>query len=177
MQRIHLLALIILFIACGKEKNVEETKTANQQVTKAVAVIHPLSDSDVSGTVHFTKASNGVKVEVIIKGLSETKHGFHIHQYGDCTEPDGSSAGGHFNPEGHYHSGPEMQNRHMGDMGNIVTDPGNPITTYSYTDKKIDLNMILGRAIIIHAKEDDLTSQPTGAAGGRLACGVIGITQ
>ena len=180
MQRIYYLALVsltLLFLACSEEKNIKETKSLNQQVTKAVAVIHPLSDSEVSGTVHFTETGDGVKVEAVISGLSETKHGFHIHQYGDCTEPDGSSAGGHFNPESQDHSGPEMQNRHMGDMGNITTNPENPVTSYSYTDQKIDLNMILGRAVIIHAKEDDLTSQPTGAAGSRLACGVIGITQ
>lgn len=177
MQQIYLLAFITLLTACSNEQTIEKKDTLNQQVAKAAAVIYPLSDSSVSGIVSFTKTDNGVRVEAKVNGLTSTKHGFHIHQFGDCSEPDGTSAGGHFNPENQDHSGPEMQHRHMGDMGNITTDPDNDLSTYSYIDQKIDLNMILGRSVIIHAKEDDLTSQPTGAAGSRLACGVIGVVQ
>jgi superoxide dismutase, Cu-Zn family len=147
-------------------------------VTKAVAVINAASHSKVSGTVSFTKTSGGVKVEAKIKGLTPGKHGFHIHEFGDATSPDAKSAGGHFNPKNHPHSGPGMQ-RHVGDLGNIEADAeGN--ATYDKIDSQLmfhgDSN-ILGRAVIVHEKADDLKTQPTGDAGGRVGIGVIGIAK
>ncbi|HLR24675.1 MAG TPA: superoxide dismutase family protein, partial [Fodinibius sp.] len=143
-------------------------------VTATVAVVHPTKDSDVMGTVTFTKEGDGVRVQGNISGLKEGKHGFHIHQYGDCRADDGSSAGGHYNPAGNDHAARTDSVRHMGDMGNITADAdGN--ASVDYVDSVIDMNMIMGRAVVIHGGEDDLTSQPSGAAGARMACGVIGI--
>lgn len=146
-------------------------------ISEAVCVLHPTEGNNVTGTVTFTKSGNGVKVVADVEGLTPGKHGFHIHQYGDCSAPDGTSAGGHFNPEGVDHGGPEADVRHVGDMGNL--EAGNDGTAHlEYTDDMIQLtgeHGIIGRAIIVHAGEDDLTSQPTGAAGARVACGVIGI--
>jgi Cu-Zn family superoxide dismutase len=145
-------------------------------VNKAVAIVSPLGTSGVSGKVLFARAEGGVKVDVELVGLKPGVHGFHIHEFGDCSAADGTSAGGHFNPTGEPHAGPQDSQRHAGDMGNIeATADGKAIL--SYLDTRVALegpNGILGRGIIVHAQPDDLKTQPTGNAGGRLACGVIG---
>jgi Cu-Zn family superoxide dismutase len=102
-----------------------------------------------------------------------------VHELGDCTAPDGTSAGGHFNPEGMPHGAPADAQRHVGDLGNLTADDSG-MAHYERTDDVIALSgdhSIVGRGIIVHAGADDLTSQPTGAAGARVACGVIGIAE
>lgn len=149
------------------------------RVTKAIAVIHPVGDSGVKGTVVFTQVQGGVEVTAEISGLKPGEHGFHVHEFGDCSAPDGTSAGGHFNPTGAPHGGPDDAQRHVGDLGNIKADEsGN--ATYKRVDKMVALNgphSVVGRGIIIHAGRDDLKSQPSGDAGARVACGVIGIAK
>ena len=114
-----------------------------------------------------------------ISGLTPGKHGFHIHEYGDCSSDDGTSAGGHFNPNGMPHSMPTSEQRHVGDLGNIEADKDGKAhldyfdTVISFSGK----NSIVGRGLIVHEKEDDLKTQPTGAAGARVACGVIGVVK
>jgi Cu-Zn family superoxide dismutase len=125
----------------------------------------------------FTVVDGGVRVVADLDGLSPGKHGFHIHTYGDCTSADGTSAGGHFAPHGRPHGAPTDTERHVGDLGNVVADADGH-AHYDRVDPIIALhgeNSIIGRGVILHAGEDDLTSQPTGAAGARVACGVIGI--
>jgi Cu-Zn family superoxide dismutase len=144
---------------------------------KAIAVLHPLGDSDVTGTVTFTRVENGIQVMAAIRGLEPGLHGFHIHEFGDCSAPDGKSAGGHFNPEGAFHGGPMSAKRHVGDMGNITADASGQ-AQLEVVDSQLELegpNSIIGRAVVVHRKADDLTSQPSGAAGARIACGVIGL--
>ncbi len=150
-----------------------------EAVKNAVAVLHPTKDSDVSGVVHFTRTSGGVRISAEVTGLAPGKHGFHIHELGDCSAPDGTSAGGHYNPDGNPHAGPDTAKRHMGDMGNLEADSSGT-ARYERTDSYMKLSgerSIGGRAVIVHAGEDDLTSDPTGNAGGRKACGVIGIAK
>ena len=145
-------------------------------VTKAVAVVNPLSASGVSGLVTFAKAEGGVKVTVKVAGLKPGSHGFHIHEFGDCSAADGTSAGGHFNPTGDPHAGPKEMKRHEGDMGNLEADKDGA-ATLEYLDAKLSFDgpgSLLGRGIIVHAAADDFKTQPTGNAGGRLGCGVIG---
>jgi Cu-Zn family superoxide dismutase len=145
-------------------------------VTRAAAVVNPLSASGVSGQVTFAKADGGVKVSVKVAGLKPGPHGFHIHEFGDCSAADGTSAGGHFNPTGDPHAGPKEDKRHEGDMGNIEADKDGA-ATLEYVDAKLSLEgpgSILGRGVIVHAAADDFKTQPTGNAGGRLGCGVIG---
>jgi Cu-Zn family superoxide dismutase len=152
---------------------------APQPVTKAVARLQPLAGSGVSGTVTFTKTAAGVKVEAQLSGLSEGMHGFHVHEFGDCSAPDGSSAGGHFNPAGAAHAGPMDAHRHAGDMGNVIAGKDGT-ARLEYVDAQASLegpNSILGRGVIVHAKPDDLKTQPTGNAGGRVACGVVGVVK
>ena len=92
------------------------------EVTKAVAVLKPTAGSKVEGTVTFTKADKGVRVQADVTGLTPGKHGFHIHEFGDNTSPDGMSAGGHFNPHKMEHGAPDAAKRHVGDLGNIEAD-------------------------------------------------------
>ncbi len=145
-------------------------------MTRAVAVMHPTAGHEVRGIVTFTKTADGVRVQASIKGLTPGKHGFHIHQYGDCSAADGTSAGGHFNPHGADHGGPSADSRHAGDLGNLDANESGD-ANYDRVDHHLSLvghDSIIGRAVIIHAHADDLTSQPTGGAGPRVACGAIG---
>jgi len=116
-----------------------------------------------------------VRVEGAFTGLSPGSHGFHIHEKGDCSAPDATSAGGHFNPTGMPHAGPADPNRHVGDFGNLEADAsGNAY--YSRALSSISLegdSSIIGKAIVIHAKPDDLKTQPSGNSGDRVGCGVI----
>jgi superoxide dismutase, Cu-Zn family len=148
-------------------------------VTKAVAVLKPASGSTVEGTITFTRAGNAVAVVGKISGLTPGKHGFHIHEFGDCSAPDAASAGSHFNPAGHPHAGPGDALRHAGDLGNVEAG-ADGTATLDVKDAMVMLEgtyTILGRGVIVHAKADDLKTQPTGDAGGRLACGVVGIAK
>ena len=145
----------------------------------AIAVLVPGNDSGVSGTVTFTKVEGGVRVVADVKGLTPGKHGFHIHEYGDLSKSDLTSTGGHFNPTGHDHAGPMDATRHAGDFGNLTADESGHAKA-DFVDTKIELggeHSIIGLAVIVHADEDDLTSQPTGNAGGRVAGGVIAIAK
>lgn len=150
---------------------------ASSTPTKAVCVVHPLGDSETAGKVTFTKVDGGIKIEAKITGLAPGKHGFHVHEFGDCSMMDGTCAGGHFNPDGKPHGGPDSAERHVGDFGNLEANEDG-VATYSRVDKLISFSgphSIIGRSIIVHAGADDLKSQPTGDAGGRVGCGVIGI--
>lgn len=142
----------------------------------ALATLVATEGNSASGSVSFTPAEGGVRVQAQLSGLTAGGHGFHIHQWGDCSSGDGKSAGGHFNPASVDHAGPLAESRHVGDLGNLGADAeGN--ASYDRVDSVIALsgaNSIVGRAVIVHAGADDLASQPTGAAGARVACGVIG---
>ncbi len=149
------------------------------KISHAVCVLHPTEGNVVKGTVWFTEEDGKISIKAELEGLTEGKHGFHIHEYGDCTAADGTSAGGHFNPEGVDHSAHGDAIRHVGDMGNITVGSDGK-ASLSVRDDKMSFrgkNSIIGRSIIVHAGEDDLKSQPTGDAGGRVACGVIGIAK
>jgi Cu-Zn family superoxide dismutase len=147
--------------------------------TKAIAVLHSASGSNVAGTVTFTAAGDEVKVVADITGLTPGKHGFHIHEFGDCSSPDAKSAGGHFNPGGHHHGAPDAADRHAGDLGNVEADAAGK-AHLELSDKVMKMSgsdSIVGHAVIVHEKADDLKTQPTGDAGGRVACGVIGVAK
>ncbi len=148
-------------------------------VTAAIAVLHPLGDSKVMGTVTFTQTPAGVAVMADIMGLTPGQHAFHIHEFGDCSDPKGMSAGGHYNPEHEQHGLPNAEHHHPGDMGNLnAGDDGRAHLEIVLAGVTIagDRDPILGRSVIVHDKMDD-GSQPTGNAGGRIACGVIGVAK
>ncbi|WP_435015380.1 superoxide dismutase family protein [Tundrisphaera sp. TA3] len=146
---------------------------------KAVVVLIPTKGSTVAGTVIFTETAKGTQVKAEVTGLTPGKHGFHIHEYGDASSPDGKAAGGHFNPAKHPHGDPAKSDpRHVGDLGNLVADQAGK-ATYDEVIPHLPLhgeNSILGHGVVVHEKADDF-GQPVGNAGGRVAVGVIGIAK
>jgi superoxide dismutase, Cu-Zn family len=149
------------------------------RIIKGIAVIKPTKGNSVSGLVTFEETDKGVHVRAGLTGLTPGKHGFHIHEFGNISSDNGSSAGGHFNPGMMPHNMSSSPKKHAGDMGNIEADQsGN--ARLDYTDPVMKLNgnfSIIGRAVIVHEKEDDLKTQPTGNSGDRIAQGVIGIAK
>ncbi len=144
---------------------------------KAVAELKATTGNKVSGTVTFTRQAdgNGVRVQAEVIGLSPGKHGFHLHEKGDCSAPDASSAGGHFNPTKMDHGAPTAMPHHAGDFGNITADKDGK-AKLDIVDPELTFegdNSVIGHAVIVHAKADDLKSQPSGDAGGRVSCGVV----
>ena len=141
----------------------------------AIARLSPTSGSEVRGTVTFTSTGTGVRVQISLTGLTPGEHGFHIHEKGDCSAPDAASAGEHFSTRPEPHAGPQDTARHTGDLGNVTADAQGRVET-SFIDERIALtgeDSILQRSVVVHADKDDLSSQPVGNSGARLACGVI----
>jgi Cu-Zn family superoxide dismutase len=136
------------------------------------------SKSKVKGTITFKEVDGGVEVTAELEGLKAGDHGYHVHEKGDCSAPDAASAGGHFNPNNHKHGGPEADEHHEGDFGNLTAGKDGKATK-TFVMKGISLgdgaNSVVGKGFIVHEKKDDLKTQPTGDAGARLACGVITI--
>jgi len=144
-----------------------------------------LEGAVVKGTLSFAQEGDGpTTVTGTVTGLAPGNHGFHVHQFGDYSTGC-ASTGGHFNPAGKEHGGPSDEIRHAGDLGNIVAGDDGTVTI-NISDSQIPLsgeNSVIGRAIVVHADEDDLgrgghnDSKTTGHAGARLACGVIGLAK
>ncbi|WJJ97833.1 superoxide dismutase family protein [Algibacter luteus] len=187
MKKLSILciAIIIGFTSCKNEK--KETKTIETEVTETEVVtskkikmtLNAKSDSNVSGNVVFKEVDGEVSMTAIISGLTPGQHAIHIHANSDCTAPDGTSAGGHWNPTAQPHGkwGDEA-GFHKGDIGNFTADEnGNGTISFSTDEWCIgcgdETKDILGKSVIVHAGEDDLTSQPSGAAGARVSCAGI----
>jgi Cu-Zn family superoxide dismutase len=173
--------------ACGQraeEPTAEATPTplaapptpAEQPVIAGAQLSGP---SGVTGVVTFTEVpGSGVKVVARVENLAGApgRHGLHVHEGRSCDPPDFQSAGGHFNPTGAPHAGPDATPRHAGDLGNIEVAADGTGTVDLTTDLlALDdgASSVIGRAVIVHEMADDLTSQPTGNAGGRIACGIV----
>ncbi|MCY4321579.1 MAG: superoxide dismutase family protein [Bdellovibrionaceae bacterium] len=131
-----------------------------------------LRGGKISGSVLFEDiGQHKVKVTANIKGLAPNqKFAFHVHEFGTC-ENKGLLAGAHLNPWGSHHAGPHDEDRHAGDLGNLKSDKSGH-SNYTVSVKGKLLNF-MGRSVIIHAKEDDMKTQPTGNAGVRIACGIV----
>ncbi len=181
------LVLLVGVIACGPKAEAPPPEASSEPVAQvvevvevaqeAIAVLMPRAGTEVSGTVTFTQTGEGVVVVAKIAGVSPGLHGFHLHEKGDCSAPDFTSTGGHFNPTGDPHGGPDDVIRHAGDFGNILVEEDGTgrleLLTSMLTVDPAAENTVIGRAVILHEGEDDLESQPTGAAGARLACGTV----
>lgn len=144
----------------------------------ATATLAPTAGSAVAGTLSFMTMEGGLHITGQVTGLApDSVHGFHLHEKGDCSAPDGSSAGGHFNPTAAPHGKADAGEHHAGDMNNISADA----TGTAPVDMMImgvelgtgGANDIIGKGVIVHADADDYSTQPTGNAGARLACGVV----
>ena len=174
--RVSMIGLAFLSLAAltGPAQTPAEKPSAPLQ---AIAVLHATAGNKVSGIVKFTEVADGVQVQAEITGLTPGNHGFHVHEFGDCSAPDVSSAGAHFNPTNKPHAGPDALERHVGDMGNVGADSSGK-AKLEYVDHQISLTndqqSVIGRSVVVHAKADDLKSQPAGDSGARIACGVIG---
>ncbi|MBP2833446.1 superoxide dismutase family protein [Aquimarina sp. U1-2] len=193
MKTLKVIVLIILAMSssCKGEKKEEKNQQNDshsegspqkkgEPETKTLEIsLEPKSDSNASGKIMFTESMGLVTMIVKINGLSEGKHAIHIHENADCSSPDGKSTGGHWNPtlEAHGKWGAK-DGYHKGDIGNFKVDPnGNGNLTFATNEWCIGCNdkkkNIVGKAVIVHQGVDDFTTQPTGAAGGRISCGAI----
>lgn len=144
--------------------------------TRGVAVLHPSEGSKVRGVILLDQHNDGLHIHGKVVGLTPGKHGFHIHEFGDLRDPKGESAGGHFDPHGHKHGGPGSEEHHAGDLGNIEAN-AEGVAEVNIKAPWLKLHFVIGRPMVVHGDPDDLTSQPSGAAGPRVALGVIGIAK
>ena len=163
--------LVVIWLGVGVGLSFAESGVAEIRGTA--------ENSLVSGKVLFQDTSEGLKVTAQVQNVSPGKHGFHIHEFGDCSSPDAMSAGGHFNPKHMPHGAPGSSQHHAGDLGNITADAAGKVH-YELVSHSLSFKgagSILGRSMVVHADQDDLHSQPVGNAGARLACGVIGVAK
>lgn len=183
-QSLSLIALLVLFTtSCNTAKKEEATEeeTMTEETTEmatASATLNPASGSSVSGTASFTQVGDmKVRMSLEVQGLTPGEHALHLHQNGDCSAPDASSAGGHWNPGGMEHGKRGEGQFHAGDVINLTADADGKVSwndeVMGWTIGGADSTNILNHAVIIHESPDDFATQPTGAAGGRVACGVI----
>ncbi len=189
---ISLAASALLFISCSEadhnhddkvNENTQETSHVHLEeanIETALVILYPTEGSEANGQVTFTKMEDGrIKVNAEVYNLTPGKHGFHVHEFGDCSSPDGKSAGGHFFTDHDNHGSLEEHKTHVGDLGNLEANADGIAKATFITDKLSfsGMNSIIGRGVIVHEGEDDTKTQPTGGAGARVACGVIGITK
>jgi Cu-Zn family superoxide dismutase len=167
----------LLTVVCGALLVAGCAGMEEEKEVSAVALLQPRSGSTVSGHLKFTQIGDLVRVTGEITGHTKGPKGFHIHEKGDCSAADAMSTAGHFNPHKSKHGGPYDPVKHVGDLGNIVFN-ADGVAKVNFTVGDIQVskegpNGIIGRAVIVHATNDDLKTDPTGNAGGRVACGVI----
>lgn len=145
------------------------------EALEAKAVISGTAGSTLKGTATFTEVDGGTRVVVEVEGAPPGDHAVHLHQTGDCSAADFSSAGGHFNPDGHAHGKPGEGEHHPGDFGNMTVAADGTGKLELVADEltvAAGKYSVVGKSIIVHDKPDDF-GQPTGNAGGRIGCGVV----
>lgn len=151
-------------------------QTMPEEPARATVSLKPTTGNKTYGEVTFEQVGSKVRVIAQVVGLKPNQeHGFHIHEKGDCSSGDGMSAGGHFNPTGKAHGGPGME-RHAGDLPNLKANAkGRATLTVDVEGITVTPGpaSVIGRGLIVHEQPDDYKTQPTGNAGGRLACGVV----
>ena len=182
-----LAAAIALLAGCastGTPGDATDTaaSAAKSTASRATVNLAPASGSLVSGTLTLTPMGDGVHITGEVGGLKPgDTRGFHIHEKGDCSAADASTAGGHFNPAAQAHGRSGHGAHHAGDTDNIVADAKGVARIDAHVTGVTlgggAANDIAGRAVIVHAAADDYTSQPTGNAGARVACGVIKVVR
>jgi Cu-Zn family superoxide dismutase len=142
----------------------------------ARATIEARTDSKLTGTAVFKETPAGVIVDIKVQNAPGGWHAVHVHEHGDCSAPDAASAGGHFNPGGLKHGSPDASEHHAGDLGNLwvrADGTGRKVILMPELTVSPGSHSVVGRSIIVHTSADDLATQPTGNAGGRIGCGVI----
>ncbi len=178
---------LCLVFACSQSESNDQVKgdptlvssdTVRYDLDTVKVTLEAKSGSSLKGTARFINiAENKILLQVNAEGIDSGKHGVHIHQNPDCSAADASSAGGHWNPSNDDHGSRSTDDHHAGDIGNLVVDSDGTgmmkVEVSGWTVGGPKGSNILDRAIVIHAGEDDLTSQPSGDAGSRVGCGVI----
>ena len=169
-----------LGIAPGSPNEMDHNMGSENEMSgaTAMATISGASDSQVTGTATFTQLEDGkVNLVLDVENLSPGEHAVHLHENGDCSAPDATSAGAHWNPTGDDHGKRGENGFHSGDISNMTVGEDGigtiDMDLEGWTIGDSADSDILNKAIIIHADPDDFTSQPSGAAGARVACGVI----
>ena len=166
MKKHLLLAATLAAAACG----------AQAQNTAASATLRD-AQGQPAGQASFTAGAQGLQIKLEAERLSPGEHGFHVHEKGDCSAPDFSSAGGHFNPSSQPHGDPTAGAHHVGDMPVLVADASGKATARaelrSMTIGGDGASDIVGKSVVVHADPDDFRTQPAGNSGARVACGVI----
>ena len=158
-----------------------EKVTPAEPAQEAVAQVAPTQGNTVTGSLALASSPQGVHITGAIQGLKpNAEFGFHVHEKGDCSAPDGSSAGGHFNPTQAQHGNPTSATHHAGDMVNIRSN-GEGVAQVDTTAAGTTLHGdpttdVIGKAIVVHEGPDDYATQPSGNSGKRVACGVIAAT-
>ena len=161
--------LVATLALSGCSKNNKTIKTT----------INEIGQGGVSGKILFKNINGTMKATISISGKANTINAVHIHENGDCAGTGGMKAGGHWNPTGEDHGTWGSGEYHSGDLGNIKTDnSGAGQETVVDIEKRwtiggSKITNIIGKAIVVHEKADDGTSQPSGNAGKRVGCGVI----
>jgi Cu-Zn family superoxide dismutase len=157
------LAAALVLAACGEK-------------SQATAALESRSGSNTTGTAVFEEDGDQVTLTLDVSGTTPGKHGAHIHQNGDCSAADATSAGDHWNPTSKNHGSPDADH-HLGDLGNIeIGQDGKGRLKLSKKEWRLgdgSAQDVVGKAVIIHAGEDDLVTNPAGNSGSRVACGVI----
>ena len=151
---------------------------AAPQINRVIVELESTRGQRASGSLSLSPDNQGLHIQGTIRGLkANSEHGFHVHENGDCSAPDASSAGGHFNPAGAEHGRHGQGTHHAGDMPNLVANGQGEaevdVHLAGLTLGDGGANDVLERAVIVHADPDDYASQPAGNAGARIACGVI----
>jgi Cu-Zn family superoxide dismutase len=166
-RTLSLIPVAVLLVAC----------VTTPPGPSAGAQLAPTQGNTAIGSVKFVSQGGKVIVSGEVSGLRPNAvHGFHIHETGDCSSGDGMSTGGHFNPEGKPHGAADADAHHAGDLPSLKAD-ARGVATFSFesTSLKVGAGMtdVVGHGLIVHRDPDDFTTQPTGNAGARIACGVI----
>lgn len=143
----------------------------------ASASVEARSDSTLQGSARFSSVSGGLGVHLEVTHATPGLHGVHVHEKGDCSDPKATSAGPHFSPgAGAHHGGPATAMRHGGDLGNLEVDAtGKGVLDVVVAGLSLEdpATGVVGRAIVVHEKGDDLATDPSGNSGARIGCGVI----
>lgn len=173
------IALAALSAGCEKEQTSGGKPEDGAEVDQeAMADLTPKSGSTVKGMAHFKAEGKTITLTVTVKEALPGRHGVHIHEMGDCSAPDASSAGEHWNPLNKRHGRWGAEQYHLGDIGNIEVDQSGSGTLTFTTDEWAigsgGANDVVGKSVVVHSNADDFVSQPSGGAGERVACGVIG---
>lgn len=180
LRILPLAASIALLAGCASQPAADAASSVASTggTDMASVALAPSSGSQVSGKLMLMPMGDGVHVTGEIGGLApNSTHGFHIHEKGDCSAADASSAGGHFNPAGDAHGRASAPHHHLGDNDNLVADANGVARVDAHFAGAMlgggGMDDVVGKAVVVHANADDYISQPSGNAGGRIACGVI----